>query len=134
MQAQPFPNCCGIVIFCGFGHTYGAHAGAAYGYAPPDDEIIAWLERNETHQRIVKSTCLVALNDEQRGKIGHIFEARGYKKSEPMWHPVHGTYETVYFKALYDAEEKMKERPMWTPDVIGGYGSKTTRLVFRDAA
>jgi hypothetical protein len=103
MQAQAFPNCCGIEIVSQFGNTNIAIDRTEY----TRDDIKKFLKDRENIQKDINPFTggnnvfiMATLNNEQFDKIGDIFIEEGYEVLAKNEHIKHNSIIYILVKAL----------------------------------
>lgn len=91
MQRSSFPVCCGAQILASFSNTSTAIDGNNY----TPEQIGEFLDKNEGYD----SLSVAILNEEQIQKMGKEFKKRGFVFGKPAYHPAHGTYLRIVYKA-----------------------------------
>lgn len=95
MKASEFPDCCGIIVLSGFGNTMVAHDNTNYSQKEIDD----YLSRSEISYKL-KAFLIATLNQDQKNKIGEVFEKKGWEMVGDSYHPIHDSQIYIYIKKL----------------------------------
>jgi hypothetical protein len=103
LAAQKLGNCCGAVIFQGFGADVESQH-SALAQAIPEADVIAWLDKNEKHQRgpLGRAVAVITLNDRQNYFYGALLKKQGYIRTRGMYHPKYSTRVYLFFKPLQE--------------------------------